>query len=392
MVRIETVATAPEFWKALEVLEARRSNLIANTVRLAEIPSSTGHEKERAREFRTLLEDALGEARIDETGNVLGCLPGTGSGKALVVTAALDSPYGPSIEPVVEVRPERLTGWGVGVNAFALASLAELARTLRNHPISEASDIWFVATVGSEMAGDLRGISALFPWLSSTCNRAICLQGAGLGRLDHWSVGTYRGELTVLTPGGHCWRDSARVSALRLVMKYSQTLESLPPKGLPRGLYNPARLESGDAWNAVPSRAVLRFELRSDDENDLQRMIRRAQEEAEALVQDLPGCQAFLEQKGFRHATGLYPDHPLVEGCRRTQAWAGLTTTLGASSADASVCLHWGVAAVTLGLGSCVGIATSQETLDIRDIRPGLRQAYAAIVQNALWKENDAPA
>jgi len=137
---------------------------------------------------------------------------------------------------------------------------------------------------------------------------------------------------------------------------------------------------------------VLRFELRSDDENDLQRMIRSAQEAAEALVQDLPGCQAFLEQKGFRHATGLYPDHPLVEGCRRTQAWAGLTTTLGASSADASVCLHWGVAAVTLGLGSCVGIATSQETLDIRDIRPGLRQAYAAIVQNALWKENDAPA
>jgi len=48
MVRIETVATAPEFWKALEVLEARRSNLIANTVRLAEIPSSTGREKERA--------------------------------------------------------------------------------------------------------------------------------------------------------------------------------------------------------------------------------------------------------------------------------------------------------------------------------------------------------
>ena len=32
------------------------------------------------------------------------------------------------------------------------------------------------------------------------------------------------------------------------------------------------------------------------------------------------------------------------------------------------------------GLGSCVGIATSQETLDIRDLRPGLRQAFAAVV------------
>jgi acetylornithine deacetylase/succinyl-diaminopimelate desuccinylase-like protein len=384
LISIEDAALIPAFWKTLEALEASRPVVIANTVQLAEVASPTGFEAERAMAFRALLAESLGNARIDEAGNVLGHLPGTGSGKALLVTAALDSPCSPGTEPVIEVRPDRLTGWGACTNAYALAVMAQIAGILRSHPIAGMGDIWFVATVGSEMAGDLRGICSLFPWLSETCSRAICLQGPGVGRLDHWSVGTYRGELTVLTPGGHAWRDSSRPNALALAMQYCQTMKSVPPQGLPRGMFNPSKLDSGDAWNALPSRAVLRFELRSDDENDLQRMILRAQEEADALVARKPGCRAFLEQKGFRHATGLYPDHPLVDGCRKTQAWAGIKTRLGASSADASVCLHWGVAAVTLGLGSCVGIGTSQETLDIRDLRPGLRQALAAILQCAL--------
>ncbi len=387
MLSIENVAARSGFWKALEGLESRRSQLVANTVRLAEHASPTGFEALRAREFQAVMSEILPETRIDEAGNVLGRLPGSRKGKALLVTAALDSPYSPGTDPVIEVRPDRLTGWGICTNAFALPAMAELARAVRSWGPADLGDIWFVATVGSEMAGDLRGICSLFPWLSETCSRAICLQGPGLGRLDHWSVGTYRGELTVLTPGGHCWRDSNRPSALRLAMRYSQALETLPRPVSPRGLYNPSRLESGDAWSALPSRASLRFELRSDDEADLQRMILRAQEEADLLVKDTPGCRVFLEQKGFRHATGLYPDHQLVEGCRKTQNWAGLKTRLGASSSDASVCLHWGVAAVTLGLGECVGIATSQETLDIRDLRPGLRQAFAAVVQNALWKD-----
>lgn len=389
LISIEQAAAHPAFWKALEDLESKRQVVIANAVRLAEVASPTGFEADRATMFKTLLTDALGEARIDEAGNVLGHLPGKGKGKALLVTAALDSPYSPGVEPVIEVRPDRLTGWGACTNAYALAVMAQIASTLRAHGHEGMCDIWFIATVGSEMAGDLRGICSLFPWLSETCSHAICLQGPGIGRLDHWSVGTYRGELTVLTPGGHAWRDSARPNALVLAMQYCGTMKAVPPQGLPRGMFNPSKLEAGDAWNALPSRAVLRFELRSDDESDLQRMILRAQEEADALVAHRPGCLAFLEQKGFRHATGLYPDHPLVEGCRKTLGWAGIKTRLGASSADASVCLHWGVAAVTIGLGSCVGIATSQETLDTRDLRPGLRQALACVFQNSMTPAED---
>jgi acetylornithine deacetylase/succinyl-diaminopimelate desuccinylase-like protein len=233
------------------------------------------------------------------------------------------------------------------------------------------------------MSGDLRGTCHLFPWLPTIADRAICLQGPGIGRLDHWSVGTYRGELSVRAPGGHCWRDAGRPNALRLAMEFSRRMEAIPKPSFPRTLYNPAQLEAGDAWNTLPSKAVLRFEFRSDGEEELQRLIREAQTAAADLCHGLSGCRAELEQKGFRHATGLFPDHPLVLGTREAQTWAGLVPRLGASSSDASVCLHYGVAAVTIGLANVVGLETQMETLYLDSLPSGLRQAYATSVQVA---------
>jgi len=133
----------------------------------------------------------------------------------------------------------------------------------------------------------------------------------------------------------------------------------------------------------LPSKATLKFELRSDSEVELQRLIVEAQKTAAELCRGQPGCRAILEQKGFRHATGLYPDHALVTGIRAAQSWASLSSKLGASSSDASVCLHFGVASATIGLCNAVGIETNMETLYLDSLAAGLRQAYAATIQIA---------
>lgn len=383
MLNVPEASSRPGFWLSLSALEAERPRMLAETVRLAEIASPTGSEGSRAEAVRELLEEALGEAKLDATGNVLARLPGRPGGRGTALLAPLDAPYPPGTRPVIDVRPDRLTGQGVTTHAVALSALVALARTLRAHPVAGLGDIHFIATVGSEMAGDLRGICNLFPWLPTEVDRVLCLQGPGLGRLDHWSVGTYRGELNIYTPGGHCWRDAGRPSALRLAMEFSSRMETLPRPGFPRTLYNPARLESGEAWNMLPSRALLWFEFRSDAEDELQRLIREAQKTAGELARDLPGCQVRLTQRGFRHATGLFPEHPLVTGLREAQAWAGLVSRLGASSSDASVCLHYGVAAATIGLVDAVGQQTLMETALLSGLESGLRQAFMATIQLA---------
>lgn len=383
MLTLPEASSRPGFWLGLTQYEADLSRVVAEAVRLAEVPSPTGSEETRAQLVRELLADALGKAEIDQAGNVLGCLEGDADRPGTVILAPLDSWYGEGTRPMIDVRADRLTGPGIVNHAIALSSLIGLARALRENPVTGLGDIWFVATVGSEMAGDLRGICHLFPWLPTIASQVLCLQGPGLGRLDHWSVGTYRGELNVYAPGGHCWRDTGRGNALKLAMNFSQRMESLPKAVFPRTLYNPAQLESGDAWNTLPSKATLRFELRSDSEAELQRLIREAQVAASELCKGLAGCRAILEQKGFRHATGLYPDHPLVTGIRAAQSWAGLPSKLGASSSDASVCLYYGVAAATIGLCNAMGIETQMETLYLDSLASGSRQAFAAMIQIA---------
>ena len=381
MLSIPAASSKPGFWLGLTRLESDIPRIVAEAVRIAEIPSPTGDETARALLVQELLQDALGQSKIDSAGNVISVLIGAQDQPGTVILAPLDSWYDPEDHTVVDVRPDRLTGPGIASHAIALAALVALARTLRQQKIQGLGDIWFVATVVSEMSGDLRGVCALFPWLPSVATRVICLQGPGIGRLDHWSVGTYRGELTVWTPGGHCWRDSQRPSALRLAMQFSQEMETLPKPAVPRTLYNPSKLDSGDAWNMLPSKAVLRFELRSDGETELQALIRQTQIRASQLCKGLIGCRAELRQRGFRHATGLFPDNPLVTGTRDAQMWAGLTPRLGASSSDASVCLHYGVAAVTIGLTQTVGLETHQESLELESLQSGLRQAYAVLIQ-----------
>jgi tripeptide aminopeptidase len=367
----------------LSHLEASIPRVVAEAVRLAEVPSPTGSEELRAALTCELLADFLDSAHVDQAGNVVACVKGSVDRPGTVVLAPLDSWYGAETTPLIDVRADRLTGPGIVNHAIALSSMIALARTLRTSPVAGLGDIWFVATVGSEMAGDLRGICHLFPWLPTVASRVICLQGPGLGRLDHWSVGTYRGELNVYAPGGHCWRDAGRSSALQLAMDFSRQMESLPKAGVPRTLYNPSRLNAGDAWNTLASKATLQFELRSDSEDELQRLIIQAQNAAQDLCRGHAGCLAKLEQMGFRHATGLYPDHALVTGIREAQSWAGLASKLGASSSDASVCLFYGVAAATIGLCNAVGIETQMETLYLDSLPSGLRQAYAVTIQVA---------
>ena len=383
MLTVPEASSRQGFWIGLNQLESDIPRIVAESVRLAEVPSPTGSEEKRAALMRDLMADSLDFCSTDEAGNVLACVKGNSDRPGTVLLAPLDSWYGEDEHPLIDVRSDRLTGPGIVNHAIALASLVGLARTLKRNPVSELGDVWFVATVGSEMAGDLRGVCHLFPWLPTVATRVLCLQGPGLGRLDHWSVGTYRGELNVYAPGGHCWRDAGRGNALQLAMDFSHRLANVPKPAYPRTLYNPAQLESGDAWNTLPSRATFRFELRSDAEEELQRLIREAQIAAFELCRGHVGCRASLEQKGFRHATGLYPDHTLVKGMEGTQTWAGLTTRLGASSSDASVCLHYGVAAVTIGLCNAVGIETQMETLYLDTLPAGLRQAYAAMIQIA---------
>ena len=69
--------------------------------------------------------------------------------------------FGPDVRVAVERRGERLEGPGISDNARGLAVLVSVAEAMVRARVNTARPILFVATVGEEGSGDLRGVKYL---------------------------------------------------------------------------------------------------------------------------------------------------------------------------------------------------------------------------------------
>src|SRR2546422_8457192 len=103
---------------------------LARQATLSAIPAPTGAEAQRAARVAELFREAgLRDVRIDEAGNVSGWVDGNG-GKAkgervapVVLSAHLDTVFGPDVDVSVERRGRRLEGPGISDNARGIAAL-----------------------------------------------------------------------------------------------------------------------------------------------------------------------------------------------------------------------------------------------------------------------------
>jgi len=113
-----------------------------------------------------------------------------------------------------------------------VAALLHLAQALQRHDIANAGDIWFVANVGEEGLGDLRGMRAACDRLGDRIAAAIALEGTGPDRVIHAGLGVRRYRISAAAPGGHSWQNFGAPSAIhalvRLAERYPGRLEVVP--------------------------------------------------------------------------------------------------------------------------------------------------------------------
>ena len=84
--------------------------------------------------------------------------------------------------------------------------LLGVVRALEHGNVQTAGSITFVATVGEEGLGDLRGVKHLFESaLKGQVDRFVSIDGAGLG-ITGTAVGSLRYRVTFKGPGGHSLR------------------------------------------------------------------------------------------------------------------------------------------------------------------------------------------
>src|SRR5438270_147710 len=177
---------------------------------LSAIPAPTGAEGARgARVAEMFGEAGLDKITIDAVGNVRSwCGKRETGNDCVVLSAHLDTVFGPEFDVSVARRGPRLEGPGIADNARGLAALVAIGEALVRARVETRRPVLFAATVGEEGSGDLRGVRHLLgPSDRPTVRPSafIALDGAGIERIVHRALGARRYRVTYHGPGGHSW-------------------------------------------------------------------------------------------------------------------------------------------------------------------------------------------
>ena len=353
-----------------ERLAAHDEDILRTQISLSEIPAPTGNEDARGREVARIMRGLGLSVRIDEVGNVIGRRTGSDGGPPIAVCAHLDTVFPAGTDVTVHRDGGRLIGPGIGDNARGLAAMLALARVLDGERLRATHPIDFVATVGEEALGDLRGAKHFFANAGRTAAAAIMLDGPGDERVVHRAVGSRRYRVRFAGAGGHSWSAYGLPNPLHAAGNAVAMLSAVVVPAEPRTTLTVARVEGGLSINAIPAEATMEIDLRSVSQHALDRFDRdvRAIIDAAAAQENTRRAHGttpltlHVESLGDRPGGETPIDHPLVSAAVEATRLVGRDPELGAASTDANAPIALGIPAVALGAGGRGGDAhTAQE-------------------------------
>src|SRR6266849_3785410 len=340
---------------------------LARQAALSAIPAPTGAEGARGARVAELFGEAgLDEITIDAVGNVRGwCGKRESRNDWVVLSAHLDTVFGPELDVSVSRHGPRLEGPGIADNARGLAALVAIGEALVRAGVETRRPILFAATVGEEGSGDLRGVRHLLDGQSIRPHAFIALDGAGLERIVHRALGARRYRVTYHGPGGHSWAAFGVANPANAVGRATAMLADLPTQSSPRSTCAVVRLGGGTSLNSIPQTAWFDVDLRSEDPRILHRLDATAHDYFEQALEDenrhraptTPPLKLDVRRVGDR-PSGLTPrTHPLVQTAVAATRAVGHDHQLACASTDANVPIALGVPAVALGAGGRAGDA-----------------------------------
>ena len=191
---------------ALAAAKETEARTVDDQIRFCEVPAPPFKETARGevlqREFAQL---GLQNVRVDRVGNVLGDRPGAAARPRVVIAAHLDTVFPEETNVKVSREGAMLRGPGIGDDCRGLAVLTAIVRSMRQANVQTPGTVTFVANVGEEGLGDLRGMKALFgETMKGQIDRFVSIDGTGL-HVTTVAVGSHRYRVTFKGPGGHSY-------------------------------------------------------------------------------------------------------------------------------------------------------------------------------------------
>ena len=279
---------------------------------------------------------------------------------------------------------------GISDNGTGLAALVAIARALHEANIKPRRTILFVADVGEEGEGNLRGMRALVDTYRTKLKAAIVLDGSGTDHVTTKALASRRLEVLITGPGGHSWSDFGMPNPINALVRGSVRFINTRVPTTPRTTFNLGQIEGGTSVNSVPYDARLKVDIRSENEEELAKLESALRDCIAAGVRDemespRDRSKGKLEWKvdllGSRPGGELAADSPLLAALRAADAYVGNQSRVERSSTDANIPLSNGIDAISIGAGGTGGGAHSlQEWYEPSGREMGLKRALLTLL------------
>lgn len=395
---LAAVLASKRYAAAREALRLDHPRMIEQLVTLTEVPAPPFGEAERGSTFAALMRGSgLTEVTTDAVGNVIAVRKGTDPAAApLLVAAHLDTVFPAGTDVKVRREGTRLMAPGIGDDTRALAVMLAMVRAMDKAGIRTRRDVVFIANVGEEGPGDLRGTRHLFandPRAKAAVG-FITIDGAGSGHVTTQGVGSRRYRLTFSGPGGHSYGKFGIVNPMAALARTVTGLYAVPVPQEPRTTYAASVVGGGTSVNTIPSEVFLEVDIRSVAPAEVDRVDQALHEIAARAVDEENAARDTSSGKvsvafkpiGDRPAGSTAPDSALVRIAAAAIKAQGQEARLGAQSTDANVPMSLGVPAIAIGSGSTGGDAHApSEWIDVAEgpSLAGISAALATILGTA---------
>jgi acetylornithine deacetylase/succinyl-diaminopimelate desuccinylase-like protein len=387
----QALLARPDVKVAMEYLAAQNSAHTQKQIAIAQIPAPGFKEADRARfmesEFKRV---GLADVQIDQVGNVIGWRRGE-SERILVLAAHTDTVFPAGTDLTVKRDGTKLIGPGLVDDSRGLVSLLALAEALNQAHISTRRTLLFVADVGEEGLGNLRGVKHLFAdaQLRARVDGFITIDGLEDATVTNGAVGSRRYRIRVSGPGGHSWFNFGIVNPAHAVGRIIGRIAEIDVPELPKTTYNVGLLGGGTSINSVPFETWFEVDMRSEGKAELQRLEERVLQaiklgvDEENLLRAKSGTTLKVEATlvGDR-PVGLTPaNSPLVVAAQWATTVIGETPQLNFGSNDAGAATALGIPAIAVGAcGTGGGAHSLTEWFETEGAYKGIQRVLLTIL------------
>jgi acetylornithine deacetylase/succinyl-diaminopimelate desuccinylase-like protein len=349
----------PAVRSAMDRIRTDNAWTVDQQVSICEIPAPPFMEERRGAEMKRRFE-ALGmrNVRIDSIGNVIAERPGVGGGPVVVLAAHLDTVFPEETDVTVKRDGTMLRGPGIGDDCRGLAVLLAVAKAMIASNVRTAGTIYFVANVGEEGPGDLRGVKHLFAKPPAKIDYFISVDGTGLG-LTSRAVGSNRYRVSFKGPGGHSYGAFGMPSPIHALGRAIAKISAIQVPRTPKTTFNVGIIEGGTSVNTISPLGAMDVDLRSESPEELAKLdasFRKAVDEAlteenARWPQSRVKVAVDVTSIGVRPAAAPPDSSRIVQIAQAAARALGFEAPGSASSTDANWPMSLGIQAITLDGG-----------------------------------------